>query len=146
MKLINRLVFACLLAVAPVAFAADLAPVAFQLGKTNFKRGDSITITEVQATSPQFAPGDRVVVKGTYVLASAENATLALFLTTFGRSPSTRTSPTQVTKAREGRGEFELSCQVNDVGALHVSFYPAGGGSSFGEIYFGTAAQMRQMR
>ena len=35
----------------------------------SFRHGDSITITEVKATSPDLKSGDKVIVKGHYTLA-----------------------------------------------------------------------------
>jgi hypothetical protein len=127
------------------AGAAGLVPVSFELGRKTFRRGDSITITEVLASSPHLAPGDRVIVRGTYVLASEERAILSISLTTSQQTGPTRVSPTQMMKVRQGEGDFEVSHQINHEGRLHLSLRPETG-SAFGDVYFGTAAQMRGMR
>src|SRR5689334_438536 len=46
--------------------------VAFDIGATDFAPGDSITVTEVQGTKPDFEVGGVYLVRGEYVLASAD--------------------------------------------------------------------------
>jgi len=55
--------------------------VSFQTGQTQFQGGDSITITEVRGTSDTIQVGGTYQVKGTYHLASHDQATLALSVT-----------------------------------------------------------------
>ena len=114
----------------------------FVLGPAGFAAGDSIRIDSVECSSPDFAPGDRVIVHGWYDLNSRDRAVLGLFLTSNGASGRTRDSRSQIKRVERGVGPFALECVIAGDGALHVSYYPQGGGSSFGGIYFGTDAQM----
>ena len=120
---------------AQMASGSTLSSVRFSLGQRAFEPGDSIVIQQVFASSPRFAVGDTVVVRGRYELASQADATLALYVTGHGAGPQ-RTSPTQRVRVTKGAGEFELACAIANAGALHVSFYPGAGGSVFGGVYF----------
>jgi hypothetical protein len=40
-----------------------------------------------------------------------------------------------------GTGEFRLRFKIVKMGATHISFYPSGGGSSLGGVYFDNGAQ-----
>ena len=120
----------------PAAAVAPSAGRAFVLGQQGFRAGDSIVIEQVSSSSPNFGVGDRVVVRGRYVLGSQAEAMLGLSLTT--RDPvRTRISPRQRMPVSRGPGQFELEIDVQAVGSLHLSFSPMGGGSSFGNVYFG---------
>jgi hypothetical protein len=131
---------------APFAFSAEQASdVVFSIGPKNFRKGDAITIETVSASSPNFAVGDKVTVRGRYTLASADKARLCLNLTTdakanIGPEPE---SPEHMTEVAKGSGTFELTETLKHPGHLHVSFYA---GSSFGTIYFGTEKQMNEIR
>lgn len=83
--------------------------------------------------------GDTVVVRGRYHLASRPKAKLGLFVTTAVPSPATPISPKQETDIAAGDGTFELEHVVSADGRLHVSFYEAPDGRSFGGVYFGLA-------
>jgi hypothetical protein len=117
---------------------AELAPVSFTVGKQQFKAGDSIVIDQVQATSPQLERGARVVVRGHYQLASTASASIGLFITEHGPATAGEAQTSQMSQANSGNGTFELSCTIDRVGEPHVSFYPAGGGETFGGVYFST--------
>jgi hypothetical protein len=120
------------------AFAgAELSSVPFVTGKQQFKAGDSIVIDHVFATSPQLAIGTKVTVRGRYQLASAPKASLGLHLT--HRAPAdaaNASAKSQVQQVEHASGAFELSCEITYQGDPHISFYPAGGGASFGGVYF----------
>ena len=84
-------------------------------------------------------PGNIYWIKGTYVLASHDRATLAAYTT--ARDPQdgkSRSWKVQTTKIEQGHGTFTLFLPMSCDGWPHVSFYPAGGGSGFGGNYFGT--------
>ena len=53
--------------------------VQFEQGATRFLDGDKITILEVRGTADTFAPGNLYWIKGTYTLASHDQAMLAAF-------------------------------------------------------------------
>src|ERR1700712_2583036 len=101
MKTLIRLLFCFSLTACLSLAAAELSNTSFVVGQTKFKPGDSITIQQVLATSPNFAVGDKVVVRGQYQLKSKEKAKLALFLTQIGDHGKELVSPAQVTKIAE---------------------------------------------
>jgi hypothetical protein len=119
-----------------------LANISFVLGPKKFKTGDAIVIEQVLANSPNLAAGDRVVVRGQYLLASKENATLLLTLTQTEGAVKESVSPTQMMKLERGTGAFELAYEVKHTGALHLTFYGGADGKPFGGVYFGSKPQM----
>jgi hypothetical protein len=120
-------------------------PVAITLGPNDFKNGDLINITEVQASSPELKNGDRVVVKGYYILASQPKAWLSLFATAVRGSGVGPIRPGQQISVTKGQGQFELFETMDCDGYLHVTFYSIPGGKPFGGMYFGTAQQMKEI-
>jgi hypothetical protein len=102
-----------------------------------FLPGDSITIQRVRGTSPTVRTGETYCVEGTYTLASRAEADLAVFATTTS-AVSVRTEPSQIVRVQKGTGTFRLVKPMREEGYLHVSFYPAPGGSSYGGVYFGS--------
>ena len=118
----------------------------FTVGVKFFHKGDSITITEVKATSADLKIGDKVVVKGRYTLASQPKASLCLFTTVKKDAETSKTRPEQTIAITAGQGEFELSKTLEADGYLHVSFYAVPTGKSFGDLYFGTAPQMEEIK
>ena len=119
-----------------------LANIPFVLGPKKFKAGDAIVIEQVLATTPNLAAGDRVVVRGQYLLASKENATLLLVLTQTEGAVNENVSPTQMMKLERGTGAFELAYEVKHTGVLHLTYYGLADGKPFGGVYFGTKPQM----
>ncbi len=116
----------------------------FQVGATQLGDGDSITIEEVYGTSSEITVGNMYVVKGTYRLGSGETASLAVHNTTSGPS-GYGTIPTQRTQTmmiHRGEGRFSLLFYMWDKGNPHVAFYPAHGGSSVANVYFGTGESL----
>jgi hypothetical protein len=112
--------------------------VRFSTSNIDFKTGDSITISDVRGTSNELSAGNIYEVKGTYKLVSKDRATLGAFVTTSGKSGgSTPNMRTQMMKVDKGDGRFTLIFYMWQDGDPHVSFYPYGGGNSFGGIYFG---------
>jgi hypothetical protein len=108
----------------------------YELGASGFAPGDQITITSVRGDRTHIEPGGSYLVEGTYTLASAESADLALFCTSRGPSGPTPIQDGQRIKITKGAGKFRL-CETNVAdGWLHVSFYPQNG-SSHGGVYFG---------
>jgi hypothetical protein len=124
-----------------LAIDATSPGVPFAIYHASFASGDSITIEQVIAAKPRWGPGDTLTVRGHYRLASQPAATLALYVTTRS-SGRTVSSPRQVTKVASGSGEFELTCVMPaEGGEPHVSFYPSGGGSVMGGVYFRSVAR-----
>ena len=112
----------------------------------SFRDGDSITITEVKATSPDLKAGDKVIVKGHYTLASQPKASLCLFVTAKTGPGIGPFHPEQRIAITDGQGDFELSETPDDDGYLHVTFYSVPEGKGFGGVYFGTAKQMKEIK
>ncbi len=102
-----------------------LIPVETWLASGGFSRGDQITIRLVRGNRPRLEPGGTYLVLGTYTLASAAEATLALSLTASGPAGRGAWSPTQRRKIAQGSGEFALVAPMRSAGEFHVSFYLA---------------------
>jgi hypothetical protein len=107
----------------------------YELGASGFADGDQITIVSVRGDRKHIEPGGSYLVEGTYTLASASRADLALFCTTRGPSGPTPIQDGQQIKITRGTGKFHLFETNLADGWLHVSFYP--GSSSRGGVYFG---------
>jgi hypothetical protein len=116
----------------------ELSAVSFAVTTQHFNAGDSIVIDQVLSNSPKIGIGDKVVVRGHYHLASATAAKLGLFVTHLTSAPKEkdRSLPSQMALIEGENGSFELSDKLTYEGDLHVSFYPASGGGSFGGVYF----------
>ncbi|MGH7976583.1 MAG: hypothetical protein ACREDS_11040 [Limisphaerales bacterium] len=129
-----------------VSFAAENASIVpFDLGPQHFKNGDSIVIEQAVAASPLLAVGDKVTVRGRYVLASEDKTQLCLYLATSDAVGAEPIVPTQKTEITRGSGSFELSEVVKHPGHLHLSFYQVPSGTRLGSVYFGTAQQMKEI-
>lgn len=108
------------------------------LARTFSRAGDTITIDEVRGPSEKFIVGNTYEVKGTYTLASREKAMLGAFVTISSkqRDRHPEALPQQTMVVSKGEGHFTLRFLMWQEGEPHVSFYPAGGGGSFGGVYF----------
>jgi beta-lactamase regulating signal transducer with metallopeptidase domain len=111
--------------------------VAFGLGESEFHPGDSITITQVRGTSDQLQVDGTFQVTGTYTLASADHATLAISVAS-SEHPRGYWGQKQQIKINRGSGTFTLTERMACQGYPHISFYNDGG--SIGDVYFGTGA------
>lgn len=120
----------------PVINPVGVSSVPFVTSQAKFETGDAITITEVRASSPNLAPGDVVVVRGSFVLQSRTAAVLMISLTSNAPGATEVVASNSRMTVAAGTGTFELAYEVKQPGALHVTFYPAAGGSSFGGVYF----------
>lgn len=108
----------------------------YELGASGFSAGDLITITSVRGDRNHIEPGGCYLVEGSYTLASADSADLALFCTTRGPSGPTPIQDSERIKVTRGGGKFRLyETNVAD-GWLHVSFYPDNSKRP-GGVYFG---------
>jgi hypothetical protein len=105
------------------------------IGKTEFRPGDSIRITHVQRGD------DFLTVTAEYELASEPEATIALYITATKGDGRSKTAATQSKTITQGKGTVTLHHPAVGEGMPHISFYPAKGGSVFGGVYFGTAAE-----
>ena len=124
-----------------------LQPVPYVLGLNTLKDGDSIRLADVLASTPRFAVGDIVTVKGSYTLSSQPSARLGFLCTGTkggGRGP-TPTPTEQRIAAKQGEGEFELTQTIKHHGCIHLSFYDETTGMSFGGFYFGTKEQVEEI-
>ena len=108
--------------------------------------GDGITITEVSSEKGTIAAGDTITVKGTYTLASQQNAHLF-----FSVTQNTKEAPAITVEQgkgfthktiQAGTGEYEMTINIPYEGWTHLGFYDSETGKSFGELYFGTKEQM----
>ena len=107
-----------------------------ELGASGFAAGDQITITSVRGDRKHIEPGGSYLVEGSYTLASADSADLALYCTTRGPSGPTPVQDSQHVKITRGTGKFHLyETNVAD-GWLHVSFY-TDDSKLHGGVYFG---------
>lgn len=114
--------------------AAALSSIPFSTSQAQFAPGDSITVQEVLASSPNLGLGDSFIVRGTYTLQSQSSAIMGISLTT--REPVG--VPSQATARKEvagGTGTFEMQYTVQFEGTIYIAFTPTAGGSSFGRIY-----------
>jgi serine/threonine protein kinase/tetratricopeptide (TPR) repeat protein len=104
----------------------------FYIGQAYFPKGDSIEITSVERST------NRMAVKGHYNLVSADQASLALYITTSTniRVPEDSQQRMQISK---GRGDFELIHSHLVPGLPHVSMYADG--EPIAALYFGTKAE-----
>ena len=129
----------------PLAAGYDLSHIVhFEVGSTQLREGDNITIKEVRGTADTMSAGNMYLVKGTYKLHSAAKAQLAAFTTVDAQDPQSRqfehvpTMKTQTAIVDEGEGRFALLFYMWQDGWPHISFYPAEGGNGMGGVYFGT--------
>lgn len=141
MKTLYRLLVGLFVTACVASVRAELSAVSFVAGTQQFKAGDSIGIDQVLATSPKFAVGTKVVVRGHYRLASAVKARLGFFITHRLPAGADSFAQSQITPVEDASGSFELSCDITYAGDPHVSFYTANGGESFGGVYFSSALQ-----
>ena len=110
----------------------------FYIGNTSFHHGDSITISSVVRS------GSKIDVRGHYNLASQDNATLALYITT-KKDTGVPVGPDESKTIVKGAGDFELVDPYPVPGMPHVSFYSTNG-QGFGSVYFGTEAEAKESR
>lgn len=137
----NRAITIPLLVLTLCASCATTVPrrVPYAVTSRQFEAEDSIVLREVVSTSGGLRMGDKVVVRGEYQLRSRPSAALCLFISTSQPTGWTVVSPRQKIEVEAGRGTFELEHEIRYAGALHVSFYGAPAGGSFGGVYFGEA-------
>lgn len=120
----------------PPIDTAGLTSVPFATSRVQFEPGDSITLQQVLASSPLMEPGDRVVVRGQYTLQSRAQGLIMISLTVNAPGYTEKVAPAAFKRIDAGSGTFELEYEIKQPGSLHVTFYPATSGSSFGGIYF----------
>ena len=114
--------------------AADkrrIEPVAvpFRVTSRKFQAGDSVNVESFwQLPQQQGLP--RYEVRGHYRLASRPRAQLAQWCS----NGTLRAN--QGIEVERGEGKFRFTFAVVHNGNLHLSYYPAGGGNSFGSIYY----------
>ena len=132
----------CLQAANPSARAGEEAAesefpylIQFELGAAEFAPGDSMVITSVRGNQKHFESGGRYLVEGSYTLAAADGADLALHTTSRGPSGPSPVMDDQHVEITRGSGNFHLKKTLRDDGWLHLSFYV--NGHSHGGIYFG---------
>lgn len=139
MKTMSRLLLSLYLTTCVASASAALSSLPFVIGEHQFKSGDDIVIDQVLARSSKLSVGDKVTVRGHYRLASAATASLGLFVTHKSTAGADAVASSQAMRVEGASGAFELSCEIAYVGDLHVSFYTASGGNTFGGVYFSVA-------
>ena len=102
----------------------------FETVEPRFVEGDSIEIKEITGTARNLQPGNRYIVRGRYKLVSQDKAKLHLYAT------DGETKCQQGPDVGRGEGNFVRTFDYLKEGGLHLSFYPAEGGESFGGVYF----------
>jgi hypothetical protein len=108
----------------------------YELGAFGFADGDQINITSMRGNRLHLEAGGSYLVEGSYTLASAGSADLALYCTTRGQSGPTPVQNGQRIGITRGTDKFRLYVTNLADGWLHVSFYPDN--SSFhGGVYIG---------
>lgn len=120
----------------------SMAPVSFRTSTAQFAEGDSIVVDEVLGNGGRFGVGGTYIVRGRYALASRDTATLAFYATAPPPSATTE-EESHMISVTKGTGTFEVKNTVIAKSWPHVSFYPAGGGESFGGVYFGRGAWLK---
>jgi hypothetical protein len=118
--------------------SSDIKPshtVDFEVTSSDFTEGDWIEITKLMGTSPKIMTGEKYTIRGKYRLVSHDTAKLHIYAT------NGETSSNQGPEVKSGEGEFIRTFTLIKEGSknlsyLHLSFYPADGGSSFGNTYF----------
>lgn len=114
---------------------AAVRPVEFVTERPKFRSGDDITIQSVESTSPALAKGDIVLVKGRWQLQSADEAMLALSVSTTVGSGYSKVLPEQRQRIVKGSGTFALRCSINQTGRLHLYLYDPDGNETFGDLW-----------
>lgn len=120
-------------------------PVDYTVGPSAFLPGDFIKVESVEASDDDFEKGDTVVIRGRYRLESHEEASI-LFTMTSNERKRIPNTPEQWLRIRRGSGAFELRLRLPTDGYPHLGFYPKGGGTGFGSLYFGTEGQMDEIK
>jgi hypothetical protein len=132
-------------ALAPFVFgsllhgAAALSSIPFTTSQAQFANGDSITVQEVLATSPNLILGDTFIVRGTYTLQSHADAVMGISLSTTEPVgvPNQASARKQITA---GTGTFEMEYTIQFAGSVYIAFTPLPSGNSFGRIYLAGAS------
>ena len=110
----------------------------FELGATEFQRGDALTIDRLQLEGEEFEPGATIHIEGRYELGSREAATLYLGTTAIVvREASFEEDEPNRMPVLSGSGTFALSHRSPARGCPHLTLYDAETGAPFGGIYFG---------
>ena len=113
----------------------------FNIGQSLFREGDSIHIHSMQRTR------ETLVVSCDYELASADEASLALYITASDSRPKP-VDPRQRLLVKKGKGSAVLVHPAPYAGMPHLTF-SSKTGKPFGGIYFGSkeeAAKSKEMR
>jgi hypothetical protein len=116
----------------------------FVIGPHTFLPEDSIVIEDVRSELGSMANGDTVIVKGTYTLHSHPTATLLFGVTKISRNRGQGSATTE-RMIRAGTAQFEWELPITCDGYLHLGLYDEDNSHPFGNVYFGTRAQMQQI-
>jgi len=129
-----------------VARTSQQKPIEFEQDLNTLTAGDSIVLDQIFSSSPYFAKGDTVTVKGRCTLSNQPEATLLLTTTaTQGSGHSETTKEQRITVSR-GSGTFILTYTIPYNGCSHLAFYDKTTGQSLGGLYFGTKEQIEEIK
>ena len=98
--------------------------------RDSFRPGDSIVIDRIEGTAATLTPGNTYTVTGHYTLSSCDQAMLHVYAT------NGETQSKQGPAVKRGSGPFTRIFKFIGDGYPHLSYYPVGGGSGFGGVYF----------
>lgn len=104
--------------------------VSFLPYRDEFQVGDSIEIDRIEGTASTLMPGHTYSITGHYTLSSCDQAQLHVYAT------NGETQSKQGPVVKRGSGRFTRTFKFIEDGYPHLSYYPTGGGSGFGGVYF----------
>jgi hypothetical protein len=102
----------------------------FRVRSRDFQGDDDVTIESLVELSSQ-SSSKYYEVRGRYRLQSRAQAALAQWC-----ANGTLAGGNRRREVQRGEGAFRFTFSVVRSGDLHISFYPTGGGDSFGSIYY----------
>ena len=121
-----------------------LQTIPYDLGYRSLENGDEIVIQELRGASGSLAPGERFFVRGTYTLASTNEARLFLsVLATSGQTPERKNNWDNLV-IKKGQGMFTLSTVMPEAGFPRLR-YLSSDGKEFGEVSFGKGESLLTM-
>lgn len=89
--------------------------------KEGFRKGDSLSITQVRGDRPKIEPGGQYWIQGEYMLGSADRGEFALSLTT-APGIGIRYNPTHRKEVKRGSGTFSFLAVMPVAGQFHVAW------------------------
>lgn len=132
MRILDGWVFVAL----GLAACGSGSEVSWELGATEFREGDGIVLERVSGDRSTLEVGGTYTVEGTYRLATEDEASLLLSITTRAPTGSKPIPEGASMRVSGGEGTFSLTVPIEEAGYPHVTFYGEDG-HPFGGVYFG---------